>query len=252
MIPMDIAHRESEVLEAFRLLSDTLVSDADVPDQAAVLAWCCVELLDVTAAGVILTDGTPAGTSVAAASTVRARLLEEFAIAIDEGPGPECVRTGEPIGGADLTGTDARRRWPRFVAGAAEAGFGAAHTVPMRLRGEVIGGVSLWHADPHILPASDALLGRALADVATIGLLNRRAVHRAEAVTLELQGALDSRVVIEQAKGVLATQGGLSSPEDAFLILCSYARSHGRRITDLARDVVDRTVDLTSIVRPAV
>jgi GAF domain-containing protein len=150
----------------------------------------------------------------------------------------------------DLTTETTGHRWPRFTAGAADAGFRAAHALPMRLRGEVIGVLNLLHTDRHTLTGPDARLGQALADAATIGLLHERAVRRAETAAEQLQGALNSRVMIEQAKGVLATQGSMS-PDNAFTVLRNHARGHGLRLTDLARQVVDRTVDLTTIVRPA-
>ena len=171
-------------------------------------------------------------------------------MAVDAGPCVDCVRTGEPVISGDLTSEAARRRWPRFVAGAAEAGFRAAHALPMRCRGQVIGALTLLHTDTHTLTGPDARLGQALADAATIGLLHERAVRHAETVSEQLQGALNSRIIIEQAKGVLAAQGDIG-PDDAFTILRSHARSHGLRLSELARGVVERTVDLTSIIRPA-
>ena len=243
--------RESQVVDTFVALTDTLVSDFDALDMLTMLAERSTELLDVSAAGVILTNGTGDGLSVAAASSERSRLLEVFAVAIDAGPCVDCVRTGEPVISVDLDAETARRRWPRFVAGAAEAGFRAAHALPMRSHGKVIGVLTLLHTDPHTLDEADARLGQALADAATIGLLHERAVRHAETVHEQLQGALNSRVIIEQAKGVLAAQGDIS-PDEAFTILRGHARSHGLRLTALARDVVDRTVNLTTIVRPAV
>ena len=242
--------REAQVIDAFLSLTDTLVSDFDALDMLTMLAERAVDLLDVSAAGVILSDGSGGGFSVAAASSERSRLLEVFAVAIEAGPCVDCVRTGEPVISVDLESETARQRWPRFAAGAAEAGFRAVHALPMRCRGDVIGVLTLLHTDPHTLDEADARLGQALADAATIGLLHERAVRGAEAVHEQLRGALSSRVVIEQAKGVLASQGNIS-PDEAFTVLRSHARANGLRLTALARDVVNRTVDLTSIVRPA-
>ncbi len=129
-------------------------------------------------------------------------------------------------------------RWPRFVAGAGEAGFRSAHALPMRLRDEVIGVLNLLHTDPHSLDEPDRRLGQALADAATIGLLHERAVRRAETAREQLQEALNSRVIIEQAKGRLAQQGNLCV-EDAFTIPRSHARNHHLRLTQLCRDVVE-------------
>ena len=240
--------REAQVLDTFLALTDTLVGEFDALDMLTMLCERSVELLDVSAAGVILTDGT-GGLSVGAASSERSRLLEVFAVAIDAGPCVDCIRTGEPVSAADLTGEITHQRWRRFAAGAAEAGFRAAHALPMRLRGEVIGVLTLLHTDPHTLTDTDARVGQALADAATIGLLHERAVRQAETVTEQLQSALNSRSVVEQAKGVLAARAG-SSPADAFAVLRSHARGHGLRLTQLCRDVVDGTVDPTTIGRP--
>ncbi len=241
--------RETRIVDAFLTLTDTLVHDFDSLDMLTMLCERCVELLDVEAAGVILTDGT-GGLSVAAASSERTRLLEVFAVAIDAGPCVECINTGQAVISEDLTTPAAREHWPRYAPGALDAGFRSTHALPMRLRDEVIGVLTLLHTDRHTLTESDARLGQALADAATIGLLHERAVHQAWTVQEQLQGALNSRIIIEQAKGVLAAQGNIS-PDDAFTILRSHARSHGLRLTELARDVTERSVDLTSVVRPA-
>lgn len=238
--------RERQVVETFVALTDTLVSDFDVLDLMTVLAEHSSDLLDVSAAGVVLADGK-GGLSVAAASSERSRLLEVFAVAIDAGPCVDCVRFGEAVTCEDLhTEPD---RWPRFAAGAGEAGFRAVHALPMRLRGEVVGVLTLLHTESHVLTADDRRLGQALADAATIGLLSERAVRRAEAVTEQLQHALNSRVIIEQAKGVLAAQTG-TPPDETFLVLRAHARGHGLRLSDVARDVVTGTLDLTPSVRP--
>jgi GAF domain-containing protein len=242
--------RESQIVDTFLALTDTLVRDFDALDMLTMLAERCVELLDVSAAGIILTGGESGGLSVAAASSERSRLLEVFAVAIDAGPCVDCARTGEPVIVSDLTTDDAARRWPRFVAGASDAGFRAVHALPMRSRDQVIGELALLHTDRHTLTGPDARLGQALADAATIGLLHERALRHAETVQEQLQSALNSRVIIEQAKGVIATQGAIGTDE-AFTILRGHARRHGQRLSALARSVVDGSEDLTSILRPA-
>ena len=238
--------RESRVIEAFLALTDTLVHEFDALDMLTMLSERCVELLDVEAAGVILTDGR-GGLSVAAASSEQSRLLEVFAVAIDAGPCVECIHTGQAVISEDLTTPRAHEQWPRYAPGALDAGFRSTHALPMRLRDDVIGVLTLLHTDRHTLTESDARLGQALADAATIGLLHERAVHQAWTVQEQLQGALNSRVIIEQAKGVLAGQSGLD-PEQAFSVLRTRAREQGIRLTDLARAVVDRTVDATTLL----
>lgn len=173
--------REAEVVDTFLALTDTLVHDFDALDMLTMLAERCIALLDVSAAGVILVDGQ-GRLSVAAASSERSRLLEVFAVAIDGGPCVDCVRTGEQQLCDDLTAADARHRWPHYAHGAVEAGFRATHALPMRLRDDVIGVLTLLHTRPHALSDIDARLGQALADAATIGLIHERAVRRAETV----------------------------------------------------------------------
>ena len=240
--------REPQVIDTFLTVTDTLVHDFDALDMLTTLSERCVQLLDVSAAGVILTDGR-GGLSVAAASSERTRLLEVFAVAVDAGPCVDCLRTGRPVISEDLTAPEARDRWPDYAAGAAEAGFHATHALPMRLRDEVIGVLVLLHTERHMLLDQDARLGQALADAATIGLLSERAVRRAEVVQEQLQGALNSRIIIEQAKGVLAAHADLT-PEDAFVTLRRHARDRGLRLTELARGVVEGTVGASEIVRP--
>ena len=241
------AAREQQVVETFVALTDTLVSDFDAVDLMTTLAERTSELLGVAAVGVLLTDAR-GGLSVAAASSERSRLLEVFATAIDAGPCVDCARTARAVTCEDF---DAEcERWPRFSAGAGEAGFRAVHALPMRLRGELIGVLTLLHTAPHVLTAEDRRLGQALADAATIGMLSERAVRNAETTSAQLQGALNSRVVVEQAKGVLAGRSSLTLPE-AFTVLRTYARGHQLRLTDVARDVITGTIDLTPVVRPA-
>jgi len=239
--------RERQVIDTFLALTDTLVHDFDALDTLTMLTERCVDLLDVHAAGVILADGQ-GGLSVAATSSERARLLEVFAVAIDAGPCLDCLQTGAPVYSEDLRSPGARERWPRYAQGAEDAGFRATHALPMRLRDEVIGVLTLLHTDRHTLSDADARLGQALADAATIGLLHERAVRRAETVQEQLQSALNSRVVIEQAKGVVAGTADID-PEDAFARLRHHARGRGIRLTDLARGVVERTIDVTTIGR---
>src|SRR4029453_3421720 len=131
-------------------------------------------------------------------------------------------------------------RWPRFAAAAAEVGFASVHAVPMRLRAEVIGALNLFDTEPGALDEGKLRIGQALADVATIGLLQQRAIHRRDTLTEQLQTALNSRVLIEQAKGVLAERLHLDMAE-AFTLLPSGARSHNRRLSDLAQAIVDGT-----------
>ncbi|MCW6005305.1 GAF and ANTAR domain-containing protein [Micromonospora sp. CPCC 205371] len=225
---------EIQLADVFVEMADTLVDDFDVIDFLHGLTERCVQLLGVSAAGLLLTDQRDT-LQVIAASSERTRLLELFQLQTDQGPCVDCFRTGQPVSVADLTTTD---RWPAFTAAAAEVGFAAVHAVPMRLRTEVIGALNLFDTAAGPLDEGKLRIGQALADVATIGLLQQRAIHRRDILTEQLETALRSRVLIEQAKGVLAERLHLDMAE-AFTLLRDNARSHNRRLSDLAQAVVD-------------
>jgi hypothetical protein len=224
---------EIQLTDVFVELADTLVDEFDLIDFMHVLTERCVELLGISAAGLLLTDGQ--GTlQVVAASSERTRLLELFQLQSDEGPCVDCFRTGQPISVPDLP---AAGLWPRFTTAAAEIGFVSVHAVPMRLRTELVGALNFFGSTAGALDPGTLRVGQALADVATIGLLQQRAIHRRDALTDQLQAALNSRVLIEQAKGVLAERLQLDMAE-AFAALRSTARSQNRRLSELAQAVV--------------
>jgi len=226
---------DAELLsDTFVGLADTMVADFDVIDFLHMLTDRSVLLLPVFAAGVVLAD--PRGElRVAAASSAAAGLIELFQVQNDEGPCLDCCRTGQPVTAADLAGPD-QARWPRFAAAATRAGFGSVHALPMRLRDQVAGALNLFSAGP--LDPADLRVGQALADVATIGLLQERNVRRSETLAEQLEAALNSRVIIEQAKGKLAER--LSVDMDrAFAMLRDYARNTNQRLTQVARDFVN-------------
>jgi GAF domain-containing protein len=220
--------------DTFVDLADTMVADFDIIDFLHVLTDRSVQLLDASAAGVMLAD--PRGElRVAAASSEKAGLLELFQLQNDQGPCLECFRTGQTVIAADLTGPV--QRWPRFAQAATQSGFRAVHALPMRLRDQVIGALNLFAEGPDPFDPADLRIGQALADVATIGLLHERNVRRRETVTEQLQAALNSRVAIEQAKGKLAERLGVDM-DRAFAMLRDYARNSNRLLTDVARDFV--------------
>jgi GAF domain-containing protein len=220
--------------DTFVDLADTMVADFDVIDFLHVLTDRSVRLLAASAAGVVLAD--PRGElRVAAASSEEAGLLELFQLQNDQGPCLECFRTGRPVTATDLTGLG--QRWPRFAEAATQAGFATVEALPMRLRDQVIGALNLFRAEAGPFDAADLRIAQALADVATIGLLHERNVRRREAVAEQLQAALNSRVVIEQAKGKLAERLGVDM-DRAFQMLRDYARNTNQRLTDVARDFV--------------
>jgi GAF domain-containing protein len=225
---------EVRLADVFVEMADTLVAEFDVIEFMHVLTERCVQLLGVSAAGLLLTDQQDA-LQVVAASSERTRLLELFQLQTDQGPCVECFRTGEPVSVADLSATE---RWPYFTQAAAAVGFAAVHALPMRLRDDVIGALNLFDATPGALAEGKLRIAQALADVATIGLLQQRAIRRRDALTEQLQTALNSRVLIEQAKGVVAERLRLNVDE-AFGLLRGAARKRNRRLSDLAQAIVD-------------
>jgi transcriptional regulator with GAF, ATPase, and Fis domain len=238
------SRREQRIARAFVHLADTMVDDFDLTEFLHTLVDHCVDLLEVDGAGVLLSDQR-GGVRMAAASSERSELLAVFAADTDGGPCVECVRTGEAVVSTDLTADT--QRWPRYAAAADACGFRAVHVLPMRLRRDVIGALSLLKVEPDGVQAMSTQLGQALADVATIGILQQRAVDQAGIVTEQLQNALNSRVIIEQAKGMLAAYSGTLTPEEAFTVLRRFARTHHRRLSDLAREVVAGVADVEAI-----
>jgi transcriptional regulator with GAF, ATPase, and Fis domain len=221
--------------DTFVDLADTMVADFDVIDFLHMLTDRSVALLAASAAGVVLAD--PRGElRVAAASSEAAGLIELFQIQNDQGPCLDCFRTGQPVTAADLTRAD--QRWPRFAATAVQAGFRTVEALPMRLRDQVVGALNLFRATPGPFAAADLRIGQALADVATIGLLQERSLRRTEILAEQLQGALNSRVTIEQAKGKLAERLTINM-DDAFRMLRDYARNSNQHLTDVARNFVE-------------
>ena len=227
--------------DTFVELTDTIVAGFDVIDFLHVLTDRSVRLLDVSAAGLLLAD--PRGElRVVAASSEAARLLELFQLQNDEGPCLDCFRTGQPVQAADLA--TAARRWPRFAPAARQAGFTAVQALPMRLREQVIGALNLFSVNAGALASGDIRVGQALADVATISLLHERNMRHSDALNEQLQSALNSRVIIEQAKGKLAERLGVDM-DQAFTLLRDRARTSNRRLSDLARAFVEGSESLT-------
>ena len=236
--------RDQRLADVFVSLADTLVADFDVLDFLGLLTERAVELLEVDAAGVILSDQR-GGWRPAAGSSERADLVEVFAAQTRQGPCLDCVRTGAVVTSADLTAdTD---RWPLFAPAAIGAGFRAAAAVPMRLRNETIGALTLLHTAPVAVDDVSIALGQALADIATIGILQQRAVQREEVVSEQLQAALHHRTVVEQAKGVLAEAGGLDMHQ-AYTRLRAHAHTHHLRLSDVARDLATGRLDVSEVL----
>ena len=227
--------REALLARTFVELADTLVDDFDVVELLTLLAHRCVEMLDVAAAGLMLV--APEGDlRVVASSSEEMRLLELFELQSQEGPCPECYRTGEPAVFNNLAADDLR--WPQFGPVALKAGFLSAQALPMRLRGVTIGALNLFRTETGALDEDDIVAAQALADVATIAILQHRAAIHAHLVVDQLNHALNSRVMIEQAKGILAERTGLDM-EGAFGWLRKHARDHNLLLVDVAQAIID-------------
>lgn len=241
-----MAAREALLARTFVQTADTLVSDFDLVDFLTSLAVQCVELFDATEAGFMLADRR-AGLQVVASSSPTMGHLELFELQHDEGPCVECYRSGRFVGSVDLTQDVSR--WPRFAPEAMRVGFHAAWALPMRLRDKTIGSLNLLRAETGVLTEEDLTAAQALADVATIGLLQQRAAEDARLLNDQLQGALDSRVAIEQAKGVLAEHAGVAM-DVAFNEIRNYARRTSQRLSDVARRVANRDAEVLDQVVP--
>src|SRR5580692_12404686 len=231
-----VSGMDGELLsETFVELTDTLVVGFDVIDFLHVLTDRSVQLLDVSAAGLLLAD--PRGElRVVAASSEAARLLELFQLQNDQGPCLDCFRSGQPVAAADLRAE--AQRWPRFAGAAQEAGFASVQALPMRLRDQVIGALNLFRAEPGVFDPANVRIGQALADVATISLLHERSMRHSDTLNEQLQTALNSRVIIEQAKGKLAERLGLDT-DQAFSVLRDHARTRNLLLSDVALAFID-------------
>ncbi|MET8468852.1 GAF and ANTAR domain-containing protein [Streptomyces sp. NPDC006422] len=240
--------RDERLARAFLELADTLTDGFYLVDFLHVLTDHMLALLDVTAIGVVMVDAQGRMVDVTA-STHTAHQLEEAQIEFDEGPCKDSCRTHEQVGPVDLTGPGASERWPRFTETARAAGFTAVAALPLRLREEVIGAVNVFHARRDALHPAGLRLGQALADAATIGILHQRlSQDQAERVG-QLQTALNSRIIIEQAKGCLGARLDIA-PDAAFARLRSYARARRTPLTRLSQQVVDGRVQAQEFASP--
>ena len=238
--------REANLARTLVELADNLVADFDVVELLTRLADRCVDVLDLEAAGLML--AAPDGDlRVMASSSEAMRLLELFELQSQEGPCLDCYRTGQPVVNLDLATVDGR--WPRFAKEALEAGFHSVHALPMRLRGSVIGALNLFHVEPGEMRPGDIEAAQALADVATIAILQHRAALEAQVVNNQLNHALNSRIVIEQAKGMVAEREGLDM-EGSFAALRNHARNHNARLADVAQQVITGTLAAEALDRP--
>jgi len=230
--------REDDIVSSLVAMAGSLAQGRDVNELLTQLAADCARLLDVSAVGLLLAD--PRGAlHVVAASSERVADLEAFQAQRAQGPCHTCYLDGQAVNVPDLAAAAAR--WPEFAAVAAEAGVASVHAVPMRLRDSTVGALNLFGATPGPLNEADLRLAQALADVATIALIQDRAAADRNLVNEQLQNALDSRVLVEQARGVRAYSGDLDMPA-AYAALRQYARDHNIKLTELSGALVNRAV----------
>jgi len=238
--------REAQIVRAIVALTDTLVDDYDIIDSLTALTARCVELLDTAATGILLADAD-GHLRLIAASSEQARLLELFQLQYDEGPCLEAFATGQAVVETDLR--SALERWPRFTPYAVGAGYDSVYAMPLRLRGNVIGALNLFRSDSGPLADGDIELARALADLASITILQSAAATKAQLRDEQLQFALDSRIIIEQAKGMVAEHAHIDMPT-AFERIRGRARNTNSKLTDLAADIVEGRLDLDTLTTP--
>ncbi len=232
-----LGHRSTKALVE---LADALVLGFDGIDFLHALTERCVQLLDIDAAGIVLVDQQ--GTlSLVAASTEQTHLLELFQLPNEEGPSLDCYHTGHGVGCADLVAAP-----PLLATVAGDRGFAVVQAVPMRLREQILGALNLFSCSPSDIPADVTAVTQSFANVATISVLRVRALRHSEMVTEQLQSALNSRVLIEQAKGVLAQRHHISIAE-AFTLMRAYARLHNRLLSHVAQAVISQAPDVADL-----
>lgn len=224
----------TRLADLFVEMADTLVDDFDIIDFYHTLTEHAATVSGAAAVGLLLNDHH-GRIRFMAASNASASMLELLQVQTSEGPCVECVRERRQVVNADLS--SAHDRWPTFAPRAIQAGIRSVHAFPMKLRDEVIGALNLFDTSDQQFDPQDVRVVQALADVATIAILQERHLARAEALTEQLQGAFNSRIVIEQAKGAVARSQG-TSIQEAFELLRAEARSSRQKLSEVARRVL--------------
>jgi hypothetical protein len=235
--------RERQIVMTFVELADTLVEDFDLVEFLASLTERVVALEIASEVGILLVDET-GDLQFLAASHERTQMLELFQVQTEEGPCQDCFATAVPVSVTDLA--DAHDRWPQFAPKALASGFRSVQAVPLRLRGITLGAMNLFLTEPGGISADSLTVVQAMADVATIGLLQQRELHRAHTVEAQLQHALQSRIGIEQAKGIVSEQAQIT-PDAAFKLMRRYSRDNNRKLAEVAGAIVEGTVNATSL-----
>jgi GAF domain-containing protein len=229
--------REKLIAQAFVRLADTLVDEFDVVEFLQGLSAYSVRILDAAAAGVMLAD-PQGGLRLVASSTERMRILELFELQGAQGPCLDAFGSGQTV---QATAAEGRSRWPAFAGRANEAGFRVMCGVPLQVRSNVIGALNLFRSSDEPFSGEILEVAQAMADVAAIALIQERAARESALVTEQLQLALRSRVVIEQAKGMLSGYL-MTSVDEAFQLMRGYARNRNLKLTDVAVGIVERRI----------
>lgn len=231
-------------MDTFVELADTLVSNYDIGEFLYLLVERCQDVLQVDAGGVLLES--PDGTlNLAAATSEKMSRLEESEISNNEGPCFEAYRDVKQIVAEDLQLT--LEQWPNVTQVALDMDLHSVYAFPLRLRDDCIGALNLYREHPGPFDDRDVRLAQAFADVAAIGILQQRQIIEAQTRADQLQGALNTRVVIEQAKGVLAGKTGVT-PDEAFEALRKHARNNRMNVHKLAVRVVEaQSADLSAL-----
>ena len=234
--------RETLLARTFVEMADTLVGGFDIIETLSLLTSRCVQIFDVDQAGVMVDAGD--GLQVAASSSKEMHSLELFELQHNEGPCVDSFRTGSPVSCADLASGD---RWPAFTSEALRAGIGSVWALPMRLRDQTVGSLNLLRRATGAPAPDDLVAAQAVADIATISILQFRVTAESELLAEQLRQALDTRLVIEQAKGIVAAVAGLEI-DDAFERMRTYARSHKQLVSDVAAALVAQDLDAATLI----
>ncbi len=233
---------DARLLRTFAMLADTMVDDYDIVELLQSLVDACRDLLNTTAAGILLADGR-GDLELVASTSEASRLVEIMQLGAQAGPCIECYRTGAAISVPSIAVVP--HEWASFRDSALDQGFASVEALPLRLREATIGTLNLLRSETGSAPEADMVAARAFADVATIGILHERSIRESEVLSQQLQLALSSRVVIEQAKGVVSFTNGVPVDE-AFDLIRGYARRHRLALSDVAGRLVRRELTLDS------
>ncbi len=231
---------QQRLLETFVKLADTLIDDYDVVDLLQLLVDTCRDVLDTTAAGILLADSR-GELEVVASTSEASRLVEMMQLSAEQGPCIESYRSGRSVSVPDIEVS--KDEWWQFRGSALAQGFRSMDALPLRLRDTTLGTLNLLRSEPGAAPEDTIRAAQAFADVATIGILHERTLRESAILSEQLQAALNSRIVIEQAKGVISHTKGVSI-DDAFALMRQYARSHSVGLSIVAARIVDRSLRL--------